>query len=86
MHVWVLETFDREDKWCEYDSKTVAVYSKSKFNEARSHFKRLCDSRIDDGDEISRWKSDNGYHFSCNNGSCSNYRFSYVGLKRMELM
>ena len=85
MHVWVIKTFDREDCYCEYDSDIVAVYSKANFSKARQHFKRVCDGRIDKGDDIERWKNDKGYHFSCNNGGCENYRMSYVGLVKMEV-
>ena len=86
MHVWVLETFDREDEYCEYDSEVVAVYSKAKFKEARSHFKRLCDARIDKGDEVDRWKNEKGYHFSSKSGECEYFKSSYVGLRRMEVI
>ena len=93
MHVWVLETFDREDKWCEYNSEVVAVYSESKFNEAKNHFERLCDMRIDDEDdedkneiEVDKWEDKNGYYFSSESGECESYKFNYVGLKRMELL
>ena len=85
MHVWIIKTFDREDKWCEYDSDVVAVYSKKSFNEARKHFKRVCDGRTDKGDEIERWKNEKGYHFRCEQGDCENYRMSYVGLIKMEV-
>lgn len=85
MHVWVLEIFDRCDGYCQYDSKVVAVYSKSKFREARKHFKKLCDGRIEDGFEINRWKNEKGYHFNCHNGSCTNHIFNYVGLIKMEV-
>ena len=86
MHVWVLETFDREDEYCEYNSEVVAIYSESKLKEAKNHFERLCNMRIDDEDEVDRWEDKNGYYFSSENGECETYKSSYVGLKRMELL
>lgn len=85
MYVYVLETFDREDRYCEYYSETVAVYSKENFKEAKEHWKRLCEGRKNKGDEIEKWRKDGGYFFSSKSGEYESYRFSYVGLKKMEV-
>lgn len=47
MYVWVLETFDRNEKYAEYDSEVVAIYSESKFKEAKKRFDILCLSVLD---------------------------------------
>lgn len=85
MYVYVLETFDRCDRYCEYDSETVAVYSKENFKEAKEHWKRLCENRTDKGDKVEKWRKNGGYFFNSKNGECESYRFSYVGLKKMEV-
>lgn len=86
MHVWIIEVFDREDEYCEYDHRIVEVYSSKNFNKARSHFAELCNARIDDGDEVERWQNENGFHFRCEQGDCEYYRMSYVGLIKMEVL
>lgn len=86
MHVWVLETFDRTDEYCEYNSEVVAVYGKESFNKARQHYKRLCDSRIEKGNVIDRWKNKDGYHFTSQPDECEYYKCSYVGLIKKEVM
>lgn len=95
-HVWVLNTFQRDDAYCEHDSNVVAVYSKNKFNEARKDFKKLCDEEIklykneyedkDTKSEIYRSKDENGYHFSIEICGYDGLQMNYVGLKKMELM
>ena len=83
-HVWVLETFTRQDAWCHYDSKVVAVYSKSNYKTARKHFTKLCNGYEDCN--IKRWHNENGYHFSATEEHCDGCNFDYVGLKKMEVM
>ena len=85
MYVYVLETFDREDRYCEYDSEVVAVYSQENFKEAKEHWKTLCERRTDKGDEVEKWRKDGGYFFNCKRGCYETYRFSYVGLKKMKV-
>lgn len=84
MHVWVLNTFTRQDAYCDYDSEVVAVYSKSKFKEARKYFSILCKGY--EGYDIKRWHDENGYHFSATFEDYKGCEFNYVGLKRMELI
>ena len=86
MHVWVLETFTRNDCFCEYDSNIVAVYSKSSFKKAREHFKDLCLENTDDEYEIERWKNENGYHFSSKVNHYKGFEMNYVGLIKKELL
>lgn len=85
MHVYVLETMDRCDEYCEYNSDIVDVYSEEKFEEAKEHWKELCELRANEGDEINKWRKNGGYFFNCNNGKCEDYRFSYVGLRKMKV-
>lgn len=92
MHVWVLNTFTRDDEFCEHDSNIVAVYSKGRFKEARKRFSELCNANIlDDEDEdekckTSRWKDENGYHFSSELEGYNGFKQNYVGLVKKELM
>ena len=86
MHVWIIEVFDRTDEFCEYNSEVVAVYSTKSFQKARKHFTELCQSRIDNGDDVERWKNEKGYHFKSEQGECEYYRSSYVGLIKKEVM
>ena len=85
MYVYVLETFDREDEYCEYNSEVVAVYAEENFKDAKEHWKRLCESRTDEDDETETWRRNGGYFFSSKYGSCESYRFSFVGLKKMKV-
>lgn len=86
MYVWVLETFDREDEYCEYNSEVVAIYSEENFGSARNHFKRYCDSRTGKDDIVEEWENDKGYHFRSENREFESYKMSYVGLKKMEVI
>ena len=84
-YAYVLETFDRDDRYCEYDSNVVAIYSKENFKEAKEHWKKLCKGRTNKGDEVEKWRRDGGYFYNCESESCENYRFSYVGVKKMKV-
>ena len=85
MYVYVLETFDRCDEYCEYDSETVAVYSKERFKEAKEHWKSLCRLREGKGCVVKKWRKDGGCFFSSELGEYENYSFGYVGLRKMEV-
>ena len=85
-HVWVLETFTREDSWCNYDSEVVAVYSKSNYQKARKHFTELCSDYEDENYDIERWHDEDGYHFTATEENYQGCNFNYVGLKKMEVM
>lgn len=85
MYVYVLETFDRCDEYCDYDSKIVAVYAKENLKAAKEHWKTLCKSRTSKGNKIEKWQKDGGYFFSSEAGECESYQFNYVGLKKMEV-
>lgn len=90
MHVWVLEVFNRNDEYCDYDSEVVAVYSEENLDKAMEHFEKLCSFRIDDLDEdgeINRWENEDGYHFSSESEDEDVYiKYSYVGLKKREVI
>lgn len=86
MHVWVLNVFNRDDEYCEYDSEVIAVYSEENFDKAMEHFERLCNFRIEEDDEIEEWENKDGYHFSSESGEYEDYKYSYVGLKKMVVM
>lgn len=85
MYVWVIKTFDREDKWCEYDSEVKAVYSEEHFEDAKDEFNWICVRKTDEDDEVEEWENEKGYHFRCENGKYENFRMSYVGLIKMEV-
>lgn len=84
MHVWVLETFDREDRYCEYNSQVVAIYSEENFKKAKIAFEKLCDSR-NEGD-VDSWENAKGYFFSSEMEDGDYFKASYVSLKKMEVM
>ena len=88
MHVWVLETFQRDDKFCEYNSNIVAIYSKSNYRKARKHFTELCKSNILDNEEngISRWRNEKGFFFSSELHGHNGFTMNYVGLRKMEVI
>lgn len=86
MHVWILTTSERDDEFCEHDSNIVIVYSKEKFNEARKHYKKLCDDRVEKGYEISRWKNESGYHFSAELDGYNGFKMKNVSLIKMEVV
>ena len=90
MYVWVLDTFQRDDEFCEHDSNIVAIYSEEHFEKAMKHFKTLCDRNILDHDEDeecenSRWKDEEGFHFSSSFEGYNGFKMNYVGLKKMEV-
>ena len=85
MYVWVIETQDRDDKYCEHGSEVVAVYSEEHFAKAKDEFDWLCKNRTNEDDEIEEWENGKGYHFSCEQGEYENYKMSYVGLIKMEV-
>lgn len=86
MYVWIIETFDREDKWCEYNYNVEAVFSEDHFKEAKGYFDRACKNRTEKGDEIEEWEDNKGYHFTSENGEYESYKMSYVGLIKKEVM
>lgn len=86
MYVWVLEVFDRNDEYCDYDSDVIAVCSEESFKKAMKLFEKLCSFRIDEKSEIERWQNKDGYYFSSESGECENYKYSYVSLKKMEVI
>ena len=86
MYVWIIETQDRNDEYCEHDSEIKDVYSEEHFEDAKAYFEFLCENRTDEGDEVEEWKDENGYHFICEQGECEFYRMSYVGLIKKEVI
>ena len=89
MYVWVLETFQRDDEYCEHNSNIVAIYSKSNYRKARKHFTELCKRNIlydeDKKCEISRWKNETGFHFSSELEGYNGFKMNYVSLKNVEV-
>lgn len=87
MYVWVLEVFNRNDEYCDYNSEVVAVYSEENLDKAMEHFEKLCNFRIDEESEIERWENKDGYHFSSKSKDEDEYiKYSYVGLKKREVI
>ena len=84
MYVWVLETFDREDRYCEYNGKVVAIYSEANFKKAKKDFRKLCNGR-NEGD-VDSWENEKGYFFSSEKEDGDYFKASYVSLKKMEVI
>lgn len=86
MYVWIIETQDIDEEYCEHSSEVVAVFSEEHFKDAKEEFDFLCENRTDEGDEIEEWENEKGYHFTCEQGEYETYKMSYVGLIKMEVM
>lgn len=85
MHVWVLETSQRDDEYCEHNSNIVAIYSKSNYRKAMKHFTAICDRNKMENCEIEKWKNEQGYHFSASLDHYKGFKMNYVGLKKIEV-
>ena len=79
-NIWVLEVFDREDEYCEYDSEIVGVYTEGQIDKALIDFYDLCDSRTQEGDRVELWRRNDDYHFRSECGEYEDYKLSCVSL------
>ena len=85
MYVWVLETFNRDDEFCEHDSNIVSIYSEEHFEKAMEHYKTLCDRNVIENGEIEECEDKNSYYFSSLLDHYKGFKMNCVDLRKIEV-
>ena len=85
-YIWIVEVFDRDDRYCSSDYKIVKAFQKAKYSLALKCFVDCCKRRTEEGDNIERHLLNGKRTFCATRYNGKGMEVNRVTLRKMEVV
>ena len=85
-YIWIVEVFDRDDRYCSSDYKIVKAFQKKNYFLALKCFMDCCERRTEEDDNIERHISNGKRTFCATRYNSKGAEVNCVTLRKMEVI